>query len=139
MSEPASRPGSSGCSRWEHPAGVRRSATTKHAPVLLPITVDWTEKYRPPTFFEVRGNDKARDVLAEWTEMWDDHRETAVVHGSPDVGETLTAHALVVGMGWETVELNTSDQRAGDVIERFAGRAAKNATLAGFSAGMSAR
>jgi replication factor C large subunit len=34
-------------------------------------------------------------------------------------------------MGWEVVELNASDQRTADVIERFAGRAAKNATLGG--------
>jgi len=38
-------------------------------------------------------------------------------------------------MGWETVELNASDQRTADVIERFAGRAARNATLGGSAAG----
>jgi replication factor C large subunit len=38
-------------------------------------------------------------------------------------------------MGWETVELNASDQRTADVIERFAGRASKNATLSGATAG----
>jgi replication factor C large subunit len=42
-------------------------------------------------------------------------------------------------MGWETVELNASDQRTADVIERFAGRAANNATLAGSASGGGAR
>jgi len=101
--------------------------------------VDWTEKYRPSTLSEVRGNNKARDALAEWAETWDDHREAVVVHGSPGIGKTSAAHALAADMGWETVELNASDQRTGDVIERFAGRAAKNATLAGSSAGTSTR
>jgi replication factor C large subunit len=93
--------------------------------------VDWTEKYRPATLAEVRGNDKARDALKQWAETWDDHREAVVVHGSPGVGKTSAAHALASDMGWETVELNASDQRTADVIERFAGRAARNATLAG--------
>ena len=93
--------------------------------------VDWTEKYRPSTLSAVRGNDKARDALAEWAETWDDHREAVVVHGSPGVGKTSAAHALAADMEWETVELNASDQRTADVIERFAGRASKNATLSG--------
>jgi replication factor C large subunit len=92
---------------------------------------DWTEKYRPATKSEVRGNDTARDALWEWAETWDDHREAVVLHGSPGVGKTSAAHALAADMGWETVELNASDQRTGDVIERLAGRAARNATLAG--------
>ncbi|MFB6097093.1 MAG: replication factor C large subunit [Haloferacaceae archaeon] len=96
--------------------------------------VDWTEKYRPRTLSELRGNDKARDQFLEWAETWDDHREAVILHGSPGVGKTSAAHALAADMGWETVELNASDQRTADVIERFAGRAAKNATLGGSAA-----
>jgi replication factor C large subunit len=92
---------------------------------------DWTETYRPRTLAEVRGNDKARDAFREWAETWDEHREAVVLHGSPGVGKTSAAYALANDMGWETVELNASDQRTADVIERFAGRAARNATLAG--------
>ncbi|AUV82636.1 AAA family ATPase [Salinigranum rubrum] len=94
---------------------------------------DWTEKYRPTTLSEVRGNDTARDEFAEWADTWDEHREPAVLHGSPGVGKTSAAHALAADKGWETVELNASDQRTADVIERFAGRAAMNTTLSGAS------
>ncbi|MFB6123641.1 MAG: replication factor C large subunit [Haloferacaceae archaeon] len=100
---------------------------------------DWTERYRPSTLSAVRGNDKARDALQEWAETWDDHREAVVIYGSPGVGKTSAAHALAADMGWETVELNASDQRTADVIERYAGRAAKNTTLAGASGGTSGR
>ena len=96
---------------------------------------DWTERYRPSTLSEVRGNDKARDAFAEWARTWDDHREAVILHGSPGVGKTSTAHALASDMDWETVELNASDQRTADVIERSAGRAARNATLGGSAAG----
>jgi len=42
---------------------------------------DWTEKYRPSTLSEVRGNDKARDAFADWARSWDDHHEAVVLHG----------------------------------------------------------
>ena len=96
---------------------------------------DWTEKYRPSSLSEVRGNDKARDALAEWAETWTDHREAVVVHGSPGVGKTSAAHALASDAGWDVVELNASDQRTADVVERVAGEAAKSGTLTGGSGG----
>ena len=96
---------------------------------------DWTERYRPTTLSEVRGNDKARDAFEEWAQTWDDHGQAVILYGSPGVGKTSAAHALANDMGWETVELNASDQRTADVIERFAGRAANNATLAGSAGG----
>ncbi len=92
---------------------------------------DWTEKYRPSTLSEVRGNDTARDALQEWGDTWDEHGEAAILHGSPGVGKTSAAHALASDMGWDTVELNASDSRTKDDIERLAGRASKNATLGG--------
>ncbi|QLG63007.1 replication factor C large subunit [Halorarum salinum] len=94
---------------------------------------DWTETYRPRSLSELRGNDKAVDAFREWAETWDDHREAVVLHGSPGVGKTSAAHALAADMGWETMELNASDKRTADVIERYAGRAANNATLEGAS------
>ena len=91
--------------------------------------MDWTEKYRPTTLAEVRGNDKARDALEEWAETWEDHREAVVLHGSPGVGKTSAAHALANDKGWPTIELNASDARTKDVIERVAGEAARSGTL----------
>lgn len=92
---------------------------------------DWTERYRPTTLSEVRGNDKARDALKQWADSWGEHGEAAVVHGSPGVGKTSAAHALANDMGWPVLEMNASDARTADEIERFAGRAASNATLGG--------
>jgi replication factor C large subunit len=100
---------------------------------------DWTESYRPSTLSEVRGNNKARDAFEKWGTTWDDHGEAVVLYGSPGVGKTSAAHALAADMGWETVELNASDQRTADAIERFAGRAAMNTTLGGSQEGVSGR
>ncbi|ELY72562.1 replication factor C large subunit [Natronobacterium gregoryi] len=96
---------------------------------------DWTEKYRPTTLSEVRGNNKARDKLQEWADTWDEHRDAVIVHGSPGIGKTSAAHALANDMGWPVMELNASDSRGADVIERVAGEAAKSGTLTGGGAG----
>ncbi|MEF8872458.1 MAG: replication factor C large subunit, partial [Haloarculaceae archaeon] len=97
--------------------------------------MDWTEKYRPSTLSEVRGNDKARDALKEWAETWDTHREAVILHGSPGVGKTSAAHALANDMDWPTIEFNASDTRTKDVIEQVAGEAAKSGTLAAGGSG----
>jgi replication factor C large subunit len=96
---------------------------------------DWTEKYRPTTLSAVRGNDKARDAFRKWAETWDDHREAVILHGSPGVGKTSAAHALANDMGWAVMELNASDSRTADVVERIAGEAAKSGTLTAGGAG----
>ncbi|WP_018257620.1 replication factor C large subunit [Halomicrobium katesii] len=96
---------------------------------------DWTERYRPTTLAEVRGNDKARDALREWADTWEDHREAVILHGAPGIGKTSAAHALANDMEWPTIELNASDTRTKDVIEKVAGEAAKSGTLTAGGAG----
>ncbi|MEF8837884.1 MAG: replication factor C large subunit [Haloarculaceae archaeon] len=98
--------------------------------------MDWTEKHRPSSLSEIRGNDTARDALREWVETWEDHRKAVILHGSPGVGKTSAAHALAADMDWPTIELNASDSRTKEVVERVAGEAAKSGTL---SAGGSGR
>jgi len=90
---------------------------------------DWTEKYRPSSLAEIRGNDKARDAFREWADSWDSHREAVILHGSPGIGKTSAAHALASDFDWPTIELNASDSRTKDVIDRVAGEAAKSGTL----------
>ena len=90
---------------------------------------NWTEKYRPRTLDEVRGNDKARDKLREWAQTWDEHQQAVILYGSPGVGKTSGAHALANEMGWAVMELNASDSRKKDVIDRIAGEASKTGTL----------
>jgi len=82
---------------------------------------DWTEKYRPSTLSEVRGNDKARDAFADWARSWDDHRGRRPPREPGRREDERGPRARERHGGWETVELNASDQRTADVIERFAG------------------
>jgi replication factor C large subunit len=97
--------------------------------------MDWTEKYRPNSLDELRGNNKARDKLQEWARNWDDHNQAVILYGAPGVGKTSAAHALGNDMNWDVIELNASDQRTADVIDKVAGEAAKSGTLTGGSSG----
>lgn len=92
---------------------------------------DWTETYRPQSLGAIRGNDKARDKLRSWADAWPEEGRAVILHGSPGVGKTSAAHALAADIGWESIELNASDDRTAAVLERVAGEAAATWTLDG--------
>ncbi len=97
-------------------------------------SLDWTEKYRPQMLSQVVGHNKAVEELKVWAEAWVHGipKDRAVVlYGRAGIGKTTTAHALARDMGWEAIELNASDQRTADIIEKVAGSASQMSTLDG--------
>lgn len=97
---------------------------------------EWAEKYRPRSLADVVGNPTAIGQLRSWAEQWLDgtpEKRAVLLHGPAGVGKTSTAHALAQDMEWEVIELNASDQRTADVIERIAGSASRMSTLGGMS------
>ena len=98
---------------------------------------DWTEKYRPTKLKQILGNDSSVDELRSWAENWENEESAAILHGRPGIGKTTTAHALGNDMGWDVMEMNASDERTGDIIERIAGEASQTGTLT--TAGTSGR
>lgn len=96
--------------------------------------VSWTEKYRPKTLSEVEGNPSAVRELKAWADAWEEGRpdEPAVtLVGDPGIGKTSAALALANERGWSVIELNASDARNKDAIEKVATR---GAVSQGFSA-----
>ena len=95
-------------------------------------TTDWAEKYRPRTFKDLIGNKKAIHELRLWAEEWENgipEKKAVVLYGPAGVGKTSAAFVLASEMRWEHIELNASDQRTAEVIERIAGAASKTTTL----------
>ncbi len=97
-------------------------------------SLDWTEKYRPQTLSQVIGHNKAVEELRQWAQSWQNgvpKDRAVVVYGRAGIGKTTVAHALGHDMGWEVIELNASDQRTADIIEKVVGSASQMSTLEG--------
>lgn len=98
------------------------------------VALDWAEKYRPHTLSQIAGNNKALEELKLWAKSWETgipKEKVVVLYGRAGIGKTTAAHALAQDMGWEVVEMNASDQRTAEIIEKVAGSASQMRTLEG--------
>jgi replication factor C large subunit len=93
--------------------------------------MDFLEKYRPSTLSDVVGNGRAIEELKKWAQSWPQDKKAALLYGRPGTGKTSSAISLANDMGWEAIELNASDQRTQQVINRIAGEASRAESLFG--------
>lgn len=91
----------------------------------------WSSKYRPSTLSEVVGNRDQVQELSKWADSWTSHKEAVILHGPPGIGKTTSAYALGKDKNWEIMEMNASDKRTGNIINRIAGESSKTASLTG--------
>lgn len=94
----------------------------------------WTEKYRPKRLDEVAAQGRAIKEIKKWADEWDGGRPdkpALLFYGPPGTGKSATAAALAREKGWDLIELNASDTRTKNEIERIAGSAASMGTLTG--------
>ena len=85
----------------------------------------WVEKYRPTSLDEVVGNPAAIADLRKWAAGWVKGRpdkKAVILQGDPGIGKTTAALALAREMAWTLIEMNASDSRNADAIERVATR-----------------
>lgn len=98
--------------------------------------MDWTEQYRPETLDAVRGNDYAISQLRDWAASWgDEHTNAIILYGPPGIGKTTAAHAVANDAGWDSIEMNASEHRTEDIVNKVAGSAAHMGTLTGGTSG----
>ena len=73
--------------------------------------MQWTEKYRPKYFIDIRGQDLAVEKLREFLRSFGKKEKAIILYGPPGTGKTALAHVAAKETNSEIFELNASDLR----------------------------
>lgn len=96
----------------------------------------WTVKYRPKRITDVAGNKLAIQQIAEWLDVWREERpkkKALLLYGPPGTGKTVSVEAVANDRGLDLVEINASDKRNREILERTIGAATRQSDLFGRS------
>ena len=100
----------------------------------MSVNVPWAEKYRPRRLVEIVGNKKAISTLMTWLKSWEKgipNKRAVLLYGPPGVGKTTLVHVIANELGYELIELNASDIRRAEELERVIARALNTSSLFG--------
>ncbi len=85
--------------------------------------VPWVEKYRPRRLRDVINQTKALEQVKAWIEAWlsgnPPKKKALILAGPPGSGKTTTVYAIAREYGFEIIELNASDDRTYEKVERY--------------------
>ncbi|XP_052185630.1 replication factor C subunit 1 [Diospyros lotus] len=106
----------------------------------------WTEKYRPKVPNDIIGNQSLVKQLHDWLVHWDEQflhtdskgkgkkqsdsgaKKAVLLSGTPGIGKTTSAKVVCQMLGFQTIEVNASDNRgkADSKIEKGIGGSTAN-------------
>jgi len=98
------------------------------------MNLPWTVKYRPKTPAEVAGNKIAIQQITDWLEAWPKSRpkkKALLLHGPPGTGKTVSVEAVANEQHFDLVEINASDKRNREALEKIVGAATRQSDLFG--------
>jgi len=95
----------------------------------------WAEKYRPIKLDDIVGNKEIVTLCRRWANAWASGKtpknKALLLSGSVGCGKTSMALALANEFGWEVLEMNASDSRTEEIINRVAGLGSQTMSLSG--------
>ena len=96
-----------------------RSYNTSRAQELS-MSESWVDRYRPESYDEVGGNNKAVDKIAKWAENYSKGDKPWLLWGEQGTGKTSTAEVVAKENGWPFEEINASSARKKEDVAKFA-------------------
>ena len=93
----------------------------------------FTDRYSPQALEEFIGNVEIVEKALLWAKHWESGKKQKPLFffGAPGVGKTALAYLIAREMKWSLFEMNASDIRDRDSIEKIAGAATANSSLFG--------
>jgi replication factor C large subunit len=91
----------------------------------------WVEKHRPINPFQMVGNEEIRLRFLKWLKGWKRGDKPVLLIGPPGTGKTTLVYAAAKFLGYSVLELNASDFRTRDRLERTIGPALTSASVLG--------
>lgn len=94
------------------------------------MTIPWTKKYAPKKSFEVQGQNKAVEEVKTFIQNYKDQKKKALlIYGPTGCGKTSSVHAIANELDLELIEINASDTRNTNSVEKTIGNASKQMSL----------
>lgn len=91
------------------------------------------EKYRAHCFLDIKGQDLAIEKLKAFIKRFPIGKKSIILHGPTGTGKTSLAYALAFATSSEILELNASDLRNREQIEKILKPASEQQSLSGKS------
>jgi len=100
-----------------------------------PLSGPWSERFKPTTLREVASNYAAAEQLEQWVKGRLSGKaglkKAAFLSGPPGTGKTLAVGIVARSLDLDLIEMNASDFRTEELVEKIAGGAALQASLFG--------
>jgi len=80
---------------------------------------NWCEKYRCKFLSEVMGQENAIEEIRDFLKKFIYDKKAAILHGPAGIGKTTLVHALASELNLEILELNASDLRNREQLNRI--------------------
>jgi len=101
------------------------------------LSLPWAERFKPKTLQEIAGNYAAAEQLLNWIKARIEGRgavkRAALLSGPPGTGKTLSVGIVARALDLELIEMNASDFRTEELVNKMAGGATLQASLFGRS------